>query len=55
MMAERIDTVVIGGGQAGLTMSYLLSRQGAVGGPRAANHGAGSKSVKGARSGRRPA
>jgi len=27
-MAERIDTVVIGGGQAGLTMSYLLSRQG---------------------------
>ena len=28
LMTERIDTVVIGGGQAGLTMRYLLSQEG---------------------------
>ena len=27
-MTERIDTVVIGGGQAGLAMSHHLSRRG---------------------------
>jgi glycine/D-amino acid oxidase-like deaminating enzyme len=27
-MLERIDTVVVGGGQAGLAMSYYLKRQG---------------------------
>jgi glycine/D-amino acid oxidase-like deaminating enzyme len=27
-MIERIDTVVVGGGQAGLAMSYYLKRQG---------------------------
>jgi putative flavoprotein involved in K+ transport len=27
-MLERIDTVVVGGGQAGLAMSYHLKRQG---------------------------
>src|SRR5438309_2205347 len=28
MSAQRIDTVVIGGGQAGLAMSYYLTQQG---------------------------
>ncbi len=28
MATTRIDTVVIGGGQAGLSVSYYLSRQG---------------------------
>jgi len=27
-MTEKIDTIVVGGGQAGLAMSYSLSRLG---------------------------
>jgi len=28
MFSRRIDTVVVGGGQAGLALSYYLSREG---------------------------
>lgn len=27
-MTERVDTIVIGGGQAGLAISYFLTQQG---------------------------